>query len=193
MAAVRSGRREVALERVRHLSQRDAVLRSTWAGHAGHDAAEVELEELVELGRRPGQPPQALLARVPLDELDLGGRASGQAQIGERLLVDREDARRGTVLGGHVGERGAVGQAERGETVARELHELADHAVAPQQLTYDEDEVSRRRAAWQGAVQAHTDDLRQWLVQRLAQEHGLRLDAADAVAEDAERADHRGV
>ena len=42
-------------------------------------------------------------------------------------------------------------------------------------------------------MQAHADDLRQRLVQRLAQQDRLGLDAADAVAEDAQAADHRRV
>ena len=43
------------------------------------------------------------------------------------------------------------------------------------------------------AVEADAHDPRHRLVERLAQEDGLGLDAADAVAQDAEPVDHRGV
>ena len=83
--------------------------------------------------------------------------------------------------------------AERGQAVAGELDELADDAVRAQHLADDEHEVGRGAAARQLAVEAHADDLRQRLVERLAEQHGLRLDAADAVAQDAEAVDHRRV
>ena len=57
----------------------------------------------------------------------------------------------------------------------------------------DQHEVGRRRAARQVAEQAHADDARHGLVERLAEQHRLGLDAADAVAQDAKGVDHRGV
>ena len=126
--AVVAGRREVGLERVAQVGEHDAVLRPARAGHAGHDRGQVQLEGLVELRRGAGIAPQALLLGVGLDE----GHAivaAGQAQVGQRLVVDGEDAGGGAVLGRHVGDRGAVGQGQRGQPVAVELHELADHAV----------------------------------------------------------------
>ena len=42
-------------------------------------------------------------------------------------------------------------------------------------------------------VQPHAHDAGQGLVERLAQQHGLRLDAPDAVAQHAQAADHRRV
>ena len=74
-----------------------------------------------------------------------------------------------------------------------ELDERADDAMAAQQLRHDEDEVGRGRALRQLAGQPHADHLRHRLVERLAEEDRLRLDAADAVAEDAKRVDHRRV
>ena len=68
-----------------------------------------------------------------------------------------------------------------------------DDAVRAQHLGDDEDEVRRRRAARQVAVQADADDARHRLVERLAEQHGLGLDAADAVAQHAEAVDHRRV
>jgi hypothetical protein len=62
-----------------------------------------------------------------------------------------------------------------------------------QHLGHDQDQVRRRRAARQLAGQAHPDDVRHRLVQRLAQQHGLGLDAAHPVAQHAEAVDHRRV
>ena len=57
---------------------------------------------------------------------------------------------------------------------------------APQHLGHDQHEVGRGRAARQLAGQADADDVRHRLVERLAEQDGLGLDAADAVAEHAE-------
>ena len=43
------------------------------------------------------------------------------------------------------------------------------------------------------AVEPHADDPRHRLVERLAEQHGLGLDAAHAVAQHAEAVDHRRV
>ena len=61
--------------------------------------------------RRPVE--EALLARVRLDQLDVGGRSAREAQVAQRLVVDREDAAGGAVLGRHVGDGGAVGERQR--------------------------------------------------------------------------------
>ena len=65
--------------------------------------------------------------------------------------------------------------------------------MAAQQLGDDEHEVGRRRADGQLAVEADADDGRHRLVERLAEEDRLGLDATDAVAQDAEGVDHRRV
>ena len=65
--------------------------------------------------------------------------------------------------------------------------------MAAEQLGDDQDEVGRRRASRQLAGQADADDVRHRLVERLAEQDRLGLDATDAVAQDAEPVDHRGV
>ena len=61
-------------------------------------------------------------------------RSPGEAQVLERLLVDREEAARRAVLRRHVPDRRAVGEREAGETVAEVLDELADDAGLAQDL-----------------------------------------------------------
>ncbi len=65
--------------------------------------------------------------------------------------------------------------------------------MRPEHLGHDQDEVGRGRAAGQRAVEPDADDVGHRLVERLAEQHGLGLDAADAVAQDTQAVDHRRV
>ena len=62
-----------------------------------------------------------------------------------------------------------------------------------QHLGHHEHEVGRRGAVRQGADQPDADHPRHRLVQRLAEQDGLGLDATDPVAQHAQRVDHRRV
>ena len=186
---VRVVRPEVLAQRV----ERHAVLRPPRTGQRRHDRRQVERQQLVELGTVAGLPPQALFLGVALDQGDPLGRTAGEPQVRDRLVIDREERGRRPELGAHVADRGPVGEGQAGQPVAGELHERPDHAVAPQHLGDDEDEVGGRGALGQLAGQAHADDVGHGLVQRLAEQDRLGLDATDAVAEHAERVDHRRV
>src|SRR6202021_772582 len=97
------------------LAQRDAVLRALRAGDARHDVAEVELERV-----RVGCPlralvvPQALRARVGIDQLDLLPGTARELEVAQRLRIDREDRAGRAELRGHVPDRRAVGQGQAG-------------------------------------------------------------------------------
>ncbi len=119
--------------------------------------------------------------------------AAGQAQVAQRLGVDREDAAGRAVLGRHVADRRAVGQRQVLQAVAEELDELADHAVLAQHLGHGQHQIGRGRAFRQLAGELEADDLRNQHRRRLAEHRGFRLDAADAPAEHAEAVDHRRV
>ncbi len=187
--AVREVRPKVVAQRV----ERDAVLRTARAGHRGHDGREVELEELVEFRVGAGHPPQALHLRVLLDERHASVGPSGEAEVGQCLVVDREEGGGRPEFGAHVADRRPVGQGDPGQTVAGELDECPDDAVRAEHLGHDEDQVGCGRAPRQLAVEPHADNSWHRLVKRLAKQDGLRLDAADAVAEHAEAVDHRGM
>ena len=135
----------------------------------------------------------ALRLRVRLDERHLRLVASGEAQVVERHLVDREDRDRRAVLRTHVAERDAIGDRQVRQAGTEELDELADDALLAQRFGDREHEVGRRRAFRQTARQLVADDLRNEHRARLAEHRGLRLDPADAPADDAEAVDHRGV
>ena len=65
--------------------------------------------------------------------------------------------------------------------------------MAAKNLRNDQNQISRRRAFRQFAVQLHADDLRRDHVNRLAEHASLCLDPADAPTYDAEPVDHRRV
>ena len=137
--------------------------------------------------------PHALLLGVGLDQRDGLLRPAGEAQVGQRLLVDREDRAGRAVLRAHVADGGAVGERDVGDAGAVELDELADDALLAQQLGDGEDEVGGGGAGRQLAGELEADDLRDEHRHRLAEHRGLGLDAADAPAEHAQAVDHRGV
>ncbi len=59
-----------------------------------------------------------------------------------------------------------------------------------QHVADDQDQVGCRGATRQRAEQAHADDARHGLVERLTEQDRLGLDATDAVAEHAQCVDH---
>ena len=121
------------------------------------------------------------------------GVAVGEPQVVERLVIHGEEAHGGAVLGRHVGDGGAIGQAERAQAGAVEFDELADHALLAQHLRDGQDQVGRGAAFRQPAVQLEADHRRQQHGDRLAQHAGLGLDPADAPADHAQAVDHGGV
>ena len=175
------------------VGERHPVLGALGPGERGHDRGEVELEPLGVARLGVGVVPEALLLGVRLDQRDLLRRAAGELEVLRGLLVDREDRDRGAELRAHVADRGAVGQRQRGDAGAVELHELPDDAVLAQHLGDGEHEVGGGRALGQVAVELEADHARDQHRHGLAEHRGLGLDAADAPADDADAVDHRGV
>ena len=138
-------------------------------------------------------PEEAVGLAVGLDESDGLLIAAGEAQVIERALIDGEEAHRGAVFGGHVGDGGAVGHGQGGDAFAEELDELVDHALLAEDLGDGEDQVGGGGALGQLALEPEADDLGREHVDRLAEHDGLGLDAADAPADDAQAVDHGGV
>jgi hypothetical protein len=113
----------------------DPILGTLGAGQAGADRGEVEGQGLLELRvRRVPAAEDPLGNAVGAHQLDEPGRPPGGGEVGQGLLVDREVAHGGTVLRRHVGDGRAVGHGQIVEAPAVELHELAHHALLPEQL-----------------------------------------------------------
>ncbi len=173
------------------VAEGDAVLGPARAGEARLDGGEVERQGLVELrvGRVVGAE-QALGRRVRLRQRDRLRRPAGQLHVAQGLGVDREHRGRRAELRRHVRDRGPVREAQRRQARAVELDELADHPVRAEHLGDREHQVGGRRPRAEAARQLEPDDLRGGLRQRLAQQHGLGLDAADPEPQHPEAVDH---
>ena len=137
--------------------------------------------------------PQTLGLRIGLDDGQLLVGAAGQPQVGQRLVIDREDRHGRAVLRAHVADRGPVGQRHCGHTLPVELHELADDAVLAQLLRDGEHEVGGGRSGRQRAAEFEADHPRNQHADRLPEHRSLGLDATDTPAQDTQAVDHRGV
>ncbi len=187
-------RLERLLERRLGVGQPDPILGPLGPGQAGLDGGQVEFQDVGV--RRLGHPDgveQPLGLGVGLDQVDQLAGAAREFEVADRLGVDREDPAGGAIFGGHVGDRGPVGQGEVREAVAVELDELADDPLAAQLLGHGQDQVGRRGPFAEAAVELEADDLRHEHRDRLAEHRGLGLDPADAPAQHAEAVDHRRV
>ena len=187
-------RSEQRVERVLDLREIDAVLRALRAGDARNDRADIEIDVLGVIdaaGLRDAV--EALSLVIFLHQLDVRLVAARLAEIVERLIVDREEAHRGAVFRGHVGDRGAIGEREGLGAFAVELDELADDLGLAEDFREAKGEVGRRDALAEAAGEINTDDFRRLEVDRLAEHAGFGFDAAHAPAHDADAVDHRGV
>src|SRR3546814_2247648 len=70
--------------------------------------------------------------------------------IADGLLVDREDAAGGAVLGRHIADGRLVGQGQVVEAVAVELDELADDALGAQHLHHGQHQIGDRKRVVKG-------------------------------------------
>ena len=188
------GAGEGFVESLFHLRQLDAVLRSLGAGDAAGDGAEVEREVrgVIHLARfRDAE--EALGAVVIFVRRAMLVRAAGGAEVIDRFFVDGKVAHRRAVLGGHVGDGGAVGEAEGLGTGAVEFDELANHPVGAKNFRDAEGEVGGGDSFGEGAVEVNADHFRNEEGDGLAEHAGLGFDAAHAPTDDADAVDHGGV
>ena len=174
-------------------AQRHAILRPLRAGQRRLDGREIELQHVGEDGPRLALAPQPLRLAVGLDQGDALGRPAGGLEVLDGVGVDGEEAAGGAVLRRHVADGGAILDGEMIEAVAEILDELLDHAALAQHLRAGEHEVGGGDAFLELALEAEADHLGDDHGDGLAEHGGLRLDAADAPAEHAQRVDHGGV
>ena len=174
--------------------ERHAILRTARTGETRHHGREIEFERVGEarLGRIGGAK-QSLHLAVRLDQFDLRLGASGQSQIGKRLIVHRKKTDRRAVLGRHVAERRAIGDRQRRQAGTEVFDEFADHALLAQHLRDRQHQVGRGRTGLQTAAQAEADDLGNQHRHRAPEHRGLRLDSTDAPSDHAQSIDHRGM
>ena len=169
-----------------------AVVRAARAGQARLDRTQVDLD-LARIATAFAGAEDPLHLAVGARELDERLVAPGHAQVVQGALVDREERRRGAVLGRHVGDAGALRRRERGGAVAHDLDEGAHDALAAEHLGDREREVHGAHAGAQATGEAQRDDGRHEHGDGLAERGGLGLDAAHAPAEHAQAVGRGGV
>src|SRR5207247_6677099 len=92
VAVVDAERLERLEEALLRFAQRHTVLRTPRPRQGGLDVAEVELHNLRILRLDGGVVPERVLLAVRLDQRDVRVVATGQAQVRDRLVIDREAA-----------------------------------------------------------------------------------------------------
>ena len=185
---------QIGVEHVINVGQRDFVLRALGAGQRRDDRTHVEFQRIGEhrVGHVGGQP-QSLFPGIGFDQRDLVFLTPGQAQVSQRLVIDPEEPASRAVFRGHVGERGAVGQAQFGQARTVIFHKPADDALGAQHLRSGQHQIGRGHAFGQGAGQLEPDHFGDQHGDRLTKHRGFGFNPADAPAEHAETVDHRGV
>src|SRR5690554_1360956 len=78
--------------------------------------------------------PQPRRLGIVLDQRDLLRLTTGESQIIDGLLVDVEHRRSSPILGGHVGDGGAVTDSEALGALTEELQVSTDDTLATQKL-----------------------------------------------------------
>jgi hypothetical protein len=136
---------------------------------------------------------EPLLLHVPLDQVDPLLGTAGEPQVAERLVVDREDGAGGPELGGHVPDRGTVGQRQGAEPRTVELDEAPHHALLAEHLGDGEHQVGRRRSLGKLAHQAEPGHVGNQHGDGLAEHGRLRLDPSHAPPQHAKAVHHGGV
>ena len=168
-------------------------MRALRPGKAGFDAAHVEFQGFTEDRLLAWHTPQSLLFAVGLDQFDRSLGPSGQTQIIQGDLIDREKPAGGAILRCHVGNGGAVSQWQIRQAVAEKLDELADNALAAQHLRHRQHQVGGGDAFFQFAAEFKTHHFRDQHRHWLAEHRGFGFNAAHAPAQDTQAINHGGV
>ncbi len=130
---------------------------------------------------------------VRLDQPDRRRGTARQLEIADGFGVDREQAAGRAIFGGHVGERGPIGQWQAGQSGSVIFDKLAHDAFFSEHLGGGQHQIGGRGTFAQCAGELEADDLGHEHRHRLAQHGGLGLDSADPPSQHAQPVDHGGV
>ena len=136
-----------------------APVRIRGTGHVAHHGGQVELQHALVPGIGQAVAPETCGARIGLDQAHLGLVSASQAQVGQGLVVNGEHGRRGAVFGAHVGDGGAVTDAQAVGALAKEFHIGAHHLLLAQEFGQGQHDVGGGDAALAPAREAHAHDL----------------------------------
>ncbi len=184
----------MAGELVGRLGQQHPVLRALGPGERWYHGAHIQLQRVGEHRvRRALIAPHALSLGVGFNQRNRLGLAAGEGEVAAGLRVDREETTGRAVLGGHVGDGGAVGEAQVRQARAVELDKLTDNTLFAQHLHDHQHQVGGRGAFDHFAVELEADHLRHAHRYRLAEHGRFGFDPADTPAQHREAVDHGGV
>mmetsp|Transcript_3680 Transcript_3680/g.8740 ORF Transcript_3680/g.8740 Transcript_3680/m.8740 type:complete len:534 (-) Transcript_3680:317-1918(-) len=181
---------EVALE----LCEGDPIVRALRARHARLNRTQINLDHprvLNIVGVRVRE--EEILPAVLSSKGDFVAPPSRLLIIGESHLVWREVSHCGAILGRHVRNRRTVGEAEALDPFPEEFDELPHHSFLPKHLDNLKNEVGGHHPFGQCPFEPHPKHFGERHDDRLAEDHGERLDPADPPADNAEAVDHRAV
>ena len=183
----------VGIEHIIDVGQRDPVLRPLRPGQAGHDGGQIQFQRVGEHRFDRRVDPETLFLGIGLDQRDRLVRATGQAHIVQRLVIDAEEAAGRAIFRRHIGKRSPIGEAQRRQTRSEIFDETPHHATRAQHLGAGQHQVGGGHAFLQRTGKFEAHDFGDQHRYRLAQHRGLRLDPAHAPTQYAQAIDHRGV
>ena len=181
------------MELILGVVQSDAILRPPWPGDAGHDSLKIKLHVLAVARLNRGVVPEALLLGVRLDQGNLLCTASGEAQVVQCDLVNREHGRRGAELGAHVSNGCSVSQWHVSNASSVELDKLADNSVRPKHLGDGQNHIGCGDACRDHSRELESHNPRNQHRHGLTQHGRLGFDSANTPAQHAKPIDHGGV
>ncbi len=167
-----------------------------WVGRASQvtaNAGHIELEDALVFGALQAVRPQAGGLGVVFHQRYLLVFSTGQLQIFQGVVVDKEHAGSGAIFRRHVGNGGAVAHGQAVGAFAEEFQVGANNTLAAQEFRDCQYQVGTVDARAQFAGEFHTDDVGQTHHGRVAQHHVLGFQAAHAYGDHAERIHHGGV
>src|SRR5215212_5659684 len=166
--------------------QLDTILRPLWTSHTWNNRRQVEIEHNAVIAFASSRHAEHALRRVVLShDVHVLLRAASGEKVSTSFFIDRKEAHRCAVLGGHVRNCRAIRHSQTRRTFAMKFNKLSDDFGAAHHLRNTQNEVSRRHAFTQATAQVNTNNVRSQKVNRLAQHCRLSLDAADTPTHNA--------
>ena len=140
---------------------RQAPMRIARSGQIAHHRGKVEMQAAFVLRLGQIRCPEAAGPGVVADQRHLFFAASGQSEVVQRVVIDEEHRRGGTVFRRHVGNGGAIANGQCRRTFAMELQIRADHFFLAQEFGEGQHHVGGGDSGCRFAGKLHRNDVGQ--------------------------------
>ena len=182
------------VKRLLESRHRHPVLGATRAGHAGLDGAQVEVKQRIKGGDGGAIDPEHPLGLgVGFDQRHDVVGATGATQVVQGFGVDGEEPTGRAVFGGHIGDGGAVSEAQATQAVTTKFDKFIDHAMFAQQFGHAQHQVGGGCTWAQAPRQTHPNHFGGQHGEGLAEQYCLGFDATHTPTQHAQAIDHGGV